>query len=90
MHSNIGKKIKILAKIIVCGGVCLSILFGMLTIVTDASLLERSISPYKNSFSNAWIGIAIIIIGCVSSFVLSLIFYKLGVHIEEHRENDKK
>ena len=91
MFNNIGRKIKVLAKITCWIGIILSIVCGILIIISDASLpvslpIQESYgrSYYKFSYriNPILLGIVIIVIGSLASWIGSWITYAFGELVE--------
>lgn len=85
MFSNIGGKIKGLAKFVCWAGIVLSILLGILTMVGSSQInYSYSYGSYNSSSSGMGIlsGLLIIVVGGLSSWLGSLALYGFGELID--------
>jgi energy-coupling factor transporter transmembrane protein EcfT len=80
MYKNIGSKIKLLAKILACIGIVLSISGGILMIINA----ETYYGDYDKV--RLWSGIAIIVLGSLFSWLSSWFMYGFGELIETNVE----
>ncbi len=79
MFSNIGGKIKMLAKILCWLGIILSVVFGILFITSGSPMY---INGEYTSYNGVALGIVTIIFGCLASWVGSFFAYGFGQLIE--------
>lgn len=88
MWSNIGHKIKTLAKVICWIGIVLSVLVGIMAIATNGTL--QSYGYTYNTGSNILTGILVIILGVLGSWLGSLTMYGFGELVERAMNIDDK
>lgn len=85
MFNNIGNKLMAVAKVFCWIGIIASIILGIVLIGAGTS--NNSYSYYGSSISstNATVsGITIIIVGCIGSWIASLLIYGFGQLIEDN------
>ena len=81
MFSNIGGKIKTLAKVLCWIGIAASLITGIAAI-SSGNTAVRVNGSYSNVSGTA-AGIAVIIIGCLASWIGSFFAYGFGQLIED-------
>ncbi len=88
MWSNIGHKIKTLAKVICWIGIVLSVLVGIMAIATGGTL--QSYGYTYNTGNNILTGILVIVLGVLGSWLGSLTMYGFGELVERAMNIDDK
>lgn len=88
MWSNIGHKIKTLAKVICWIGIVLSVLVGIMAIATGGTL--QSYGYTYNTGNNILAGILVIVLGVLGSWLGSLTMYGFGELVERAMNIDDK
>ncbi len=81
MFNNIGRKIKVLAKILCWVGIVLSVITGV-AILASGSYTHLTINGEYTTVSNVPAGILTIVIGCLISWIGSFFTYGFGQLIE--------
>ncbi len=92
MFSNIGKKIKILAKVLCWVGIVCSVLMGAALIARGGDTIMTVNGEYRTA-PTLLLGILIIIIGSLLSWISSFFTYGFGQLIEntdQIRENTSR
>lgn len=91
MYENIGKKIKGLAGFLAAAGIILSIIIGIVQIVTAVKLSKYSsygISTVQTA--TVWSGILTIILGSVASVVSTYVLYGFGQLVESAQNIERE
>lgn len=76
MFTNIGKKIMGLAKFVCWLGIILSVLLGILIIVTGQS--SFTVNGVTTSAPSVLVGVLVIVIGVIASWISSWMTYGFG------------
>lgn len=87
MFDNIGRKIKTLAKVLCWIGIAISVISGIAAMLSGNDRI--TINDNYAVVSPVIIGIVIIIIGCLSSWIGSFFAYGFGQLIENSEEIKK-
>lgn len=87
MFDNIGRKIKTLAKVLCWIGIAISVISGIAAMLSGNDRI--TINDNYAVVSPVIIGIVIIIIGCLSSWIGSFFTYGFGQLIENSEEIKK-
>ena len=80
MFSNIGGKIKTLAKVICWIGIAASLITGIAAITSGTTVM---VNGSFNRISGTAAGVTIIIVGCLASWIGSFFAYGFGQLIED-------
>ncbi len=97
MFKNIGHKIKVFAKIICWIGIICSVLFGLMVMFGSAGATEF-VSQYGQQYGQhvvisggfaIFVGIVIIVVGVLASWIGSFMTYGFGQLIENTEEIKK-
>ncbi len=81
MFNNIGGKIKVLAKVLCWVGIILSVIMGIVMMASGGNARYNLNGSYVSG-SGVVVGILIIVIGCLGSWVGSFFAYGFGQLIE--------
>ena len=89
MFSNIGGKIKTLAKIICWIGIILSVVTGVIMMIHRTDIVITTSSGAEAIVSPLIAGLTIIIVGCLTSWIGAFFAYGFGQLIENSEEIKK-
>lgn len=82
MFDCVGSKLQTIAKVFCWVGIGLSLLFGFITMLSESTALIFETLYGKNSNANTIVGLIIIALGSVGSWISSLILYGFGELVE--------